>query len=84
MSKIKTTLFWLSALAVGTFFGVKHELESRINHSVRCAMITDIGPIQTMSFDDENVKEEGGVIKGKTTVYRLGNHEICLIEETDK
>lgn len=84
MSKIKTTLFWLSALAVGTFFGVKHEMENRAMFSVKCMIVTAQGPVQTIQFEDERVHEENGVIKGKTKLYRLNHNEACLIEEIEE
>lgn len=81
MSKIKTVLFWLSAMSVGIFFGVKHEMESRALFSVQCFIITPRGVVPTIQFEDVGVREKNSVVKGKTKLYHLGDHEACSITE---
>jgi hypothetical protein len=77
-------VFLVIVIGVLVLLNVEYYFLPPKTYTVQCLFITPSGPVKTIEFEDNRVREENGVIKGNTKVYRLNVNEACLIEEIKK
>jgi len=76
--------FFVTVFAILILLNAEYYFLPPKTYTVQCLIITPSGPVKTIEFEDNRVREENGVIKGNTKVYRLNANEACLIKEIKK